>query len=93
MSGQRVGAHELMVGDIVSRCTYTQGTVTEVREATHALAAAHGAYAVSVVFPRHWTPYDMVNMTQERRDELGSEYVYEFTAFPGDTFIRYAVQS
>jgi hypothetical protein len=75
---ERVGAHMLTEGDIV-RHNGSCGVVTVVREATHALAAADGAYAVGVSF-RHWSPEDVA--------KFGTHYVHTFTAFPGDTFAR-----
>jgi len=68
----------LAEGDIV-RQNGSCGVVTVAREATHAVAAAYGAYAVGVAF-RHWSPEDVAR--------FGTHYVHTFTLFPGDTLAR-----
>ena len=82
MSVQRevVDATRLCVGDRVSAPgQWVSGVVTEVREATHALAAAYGAYAVGVEYERTIEP---------DRVKFGTHYVHTYTAFPGFVFLR-----
>lgn len=76
----KMSADELTAGDRVSAPgQWRSGIVVEVREATHALAAAHGAYAVAVEYER---------TIEADRVKFGTHYVHTYTAFPGFTFLR-----
>ena len=77
-----VSAEMLSVGDRVSAPgQWCSGVVVEVREATHALAAAYGAYAVDVEYER---------TIEADRVKFGTHYVHTYTAFPGFGFLRSA---